>query len=45
VPQVFNARYRNCDLTPYPTIRRIVDQCMTLKAFADAAPEAQPDRE
>jgi maleylacetoacetate isomerase len=45
VPQVFNARYRKCDLTPYPTIRRIADQCMTLKAFADAAPEAQPDRE
>ena len=45
VPQVVNARRFNCDLTPYPTILRIAAACDTLKAFQDAAPQNQPDRE
>lgn len=43
VPQVFNAKRFSVDLAPYPTILRINDRCLTLKAFADAAPEKQAD--
>ncbi|MBF8222531.1 maleylacetoacetate isomerase [Halomonas sp. 328] len=43
VPQVFNAERFECDLAPYPRIRRIVANCRALDAFAQAAPEAQPD--
>lgn len=45
VPQVVNGRRFDCDMTPYPTIRRIHEACMTLPAFAEAAPEHQPDAE
>lgn len=46
VPQVFNAhRYQSLDLTPYPTILRIYETCLTLDAFAAAHPDRQPDRE
>jgi len=45
VPQVVNARRFNCDLSPYPIIQRIAAACDTLKAFQDAAPQNQPDRE
>lgn len=43
VPQVFNARRFDCDLTPYPALVRIADTLRTQPAFARAAPEAQPD--
>ena len=43
VPQVYNARRFNCDLTPYPTIVRIEQHCLTLDAFAQAVPERQSD--
>lgn len=43
VPQVFNARRFDCDLSAYPTIRRIAERCATLDAFQRAAPTAQPD--
>ena len=43
VPQVFNARRFAVELSPYPTIRRINEHCLTIKAFADAAPEKQAD--
>lgn len=45
VPQVFNARRFDCDLSPYPTIVRIANALNELPAFADAAPERQPDAE
>jgi maleylacetoacetate isomerase len=46
VPQVFNARrYPSFDMKPYPTIRRIFDNCMRLDAFDRAQPEKQPDAE
>lgn len=45
VPQVYNANRLQVDLSPYPTIRRINEACLTLPAFAGAAPEAQPDAE
>lgn len=43
VPQVFNAKRFKIDLSPFPTIERINDHCLTLKPFADAAPEKQKD--
>ena len=43
VPQVANAERVDCDLTPYPTIVRIATAARALPAFADAAPEKQPD--
>ncbi len=43
VPQVYNATRYECDLEPYPAIRRINAACMALEAFRGAAPEAQPD--
>jgi maleylacetoacetate isomerase len=43
VPQMYNARRFNCDLEPYPTLRRIGAHLETLPAFVKAAPEAQPD--
>lgn len=43
VPQVANARRYQCDLQPYPTIRRIDAACAELPAFEAAKPERQPD--
>ena len=43
VPQIYNARRFNIPLENFPNITRIVDNCNTLPAFAEAAPEAQPD--
>jgi maleylacetoacetate isomerase/maleylpyruvate isomerase len=43
VPQVYNARRYECDLAPYPTIRRIDERCRQIEAFAKAAPERHPD--
>lgn len=45
VPQVYNAKRFGVDMAPYPTISRINDACMQLKAFEKAAPENQPDAE
>ncbi len=43
VPQVYNARRFECDMTPYPLICRITAACEPLQAFVDAHPDAQPD--
>ncbi len=43
VPQTYNARRFDCDLSPYPTVLDIVARCGELPAFADSAPENQPD--
>ncbi|ARP82625.1 maleylacetoacetate isomerase [Bordetella genomosp. 8] len=43
VPQVYNARRLDCDLSAMPTIVRIDAACLALPAFAQAAPDAQPD--
>ncbi len=43
VPQVYNARRFRVPLDGFPHILRVVDSCTALPAFADAAPEAQPD--
>jgi maleylacetoacetate isomerase len=43
VPQMWNARRFNCDLTPYPTLVGIDAHLTALAAFASARPEVQPD--
>ena len=43
IPQMYNARRFGVDLAPYPTLRRIEEQCLSLPAFEAARPEAQPD--
>jgi maleylpyruvate isomerase len=43
VPQLYNARRFQCDLSAYPTLLAIEDHCHTLDAFQQAVPERQPD--
>jgi maleylacetoacetate isomerase len=43
VPQLYNARRFECDVEPYPTLRRIDAACGELPAFADAHPARQRD--
>ena len=43
VPQIFNAQRFGVSMAPYPTLRRIGDNCMQLEAFQRASPDAQPD--
>ena len=43
VPQMSNARRYNCDVTPYPTLLAICAHLESLPAFAQAAPQVQPD--
>lgn len=43
VPQIYNARRFNVDLSEFPTICRIVDNCNLLPAFISALPENQDD--
>jgi len=43
VPQVYNAKRYNCDLVPFPTIRRIEARCIGLPAFEESRPDRQPD--
>ena len=45
VPQIFNSRRFGVDMVGYPTLARIHENCMRLPAFADQAPERQPDAE
>ena len=45
VPQMANALRVQLPLDPYPTLQRIQQNCLALRAFTDAAPAAQPDAE
>jgi maleylacetoacetate isomerase len=45
VPQLYNARRFNCDLSLYPKLLAVEEQCMALAAFREAAPDRQPDAE
>ena len=45
VPQIFNAKRYDCDLSAYPETMRIFDACMKLEAFDRAQPSKQPDVE
>jgi maleylacetoacetate isomerase len=43
VPQIYNARRFHCDLSAMPRLAAIDAAARALPAFAEAAPEAQPD--
>jgi maleylacetoacetate isomerase len=43
IPQLYNARRVQLDLSLYPTLLRIEANCLQLQAFQQAAPERQPD--
>eukprot|EP00123_Amoebidium_parasiticum_P012180 comp21177_c0_seq1/m.28713 comp21177_c0_seq1/g.28713 ORF comp21177_c0_seq1/g.28713 comp21177_c0_seq1/m.28713 type:complete len:213 (-) comp21177_c0_seq1:460-1098(-) len=43
VPQVYNARRFNVDMSRFPTIARIDAELASIQAFKDAHPTAQPD--
>jgi maleylpyruvate isomerase len=43
VPQLYNARRFDIDMSQYPTLRDIDAACQALDPFAKAAPDAQPD--
>jgi maleylacetoacetate isomerase len=43
VPQIYNARRLNSNLSATPTLLRINEHCLTLDAFRKAMPENQPD--
>ena len=45
VPQIFNARRFNLDMTPYPRLVAIDAACNALPAFQAAHPSRQPDAE
>jgi maleylacetoacetate isomerase/maleylpyruvate isomerase len=45
VPQIFNAKRYNSDLSPYPKTMRAFENCMKLEAFDRAQPSNQPDAE
>lgn len=45
IPQLFNARRFQCDLSRFPALLRIERNCIELPAFQQAAPERQPDAE
>ncbi len=43
VPQMYNATRFHCDVTSFPTLRRICAHLESLPPFIQAAPELQPD--
>ena len=45
VPQLFNALSSGMDLSPYPTLVKILHECLKLPAFIDASWERQKDAE
>ncbi|MCW5620440.1 MAG: maleylacetoacetate isomerase [Burkholderiales bacterium] len=45
VPQIFNARRFDCDLSGLPRTMAVFDACMLLQAFQNAQPSACPDAE
>lgn len=45
IPQVYNALRYQCDMSAYPTIEQIYQNCMKLPAFQAATPEHQQDAE
>lgn len=43
ISHVFSAQRFKTDMTPYPGIMAVVENCTALKPFADAHPSRQPD--
>ena len=44
LPQIFNARRVDMDMTPFPTLQQIGQHLESIPAFANARPEEQPPR-
>ena len=45
IPQVYNAERFSCDISDYPIIRSINENCLTLSPFINASPSSQSDAE
>lgn len=45
IPQIYNARRFDVDMSPFPILDKIDQHCLTLEAFDKASPEQQPDAE
>ena len=45
IPQLYNARRFQVDITSFPTLKQVEKTCLTLSAFQKAKPENQPDAE
>lgn len=45
IPQLYNARRFEIDLTPFEALRAIDERCESIDAFVAAHPDNQPDRE
>ncbi|MBK3787180.1 maleylacetoacetate isomerase [Paraburkholderia aspalathi] len=43
VPQITNALRVGCDFSSFPISMEIFERCMTMRAFLESAPAAQPD--
>jgi maleylacetoacetate isomerase len=43
IPQIYNAKRWQMDLSPYPRMLAIYEHALSNPAFADAVPEKQPD--
>lgn len=43
IPQIYNARRYDLDLSPWPLITAIEAACINLQPFIDSCPENQPD--
>lgn len=43
VPQIYNALRFGLDMSPYPTLWRVYQHCLTIPAFIAASPEQQAD--
>lgn len=45
IPQVYNAERFSCDMSDYPIIRSINENCLKLSPFIEASPSSQIDAE
>ena len=45
VPQLYNARRFQVNVTAFPALTKVESHCLTLPAFQKARPENQPDTE
>jgi len=43
IPQVYNAHRFHVDMSPFPLINKVVENCLSLDAFIKALPENQTD--
>ncbi len=43
VPQVYNAKRFNVDMTPFPKVTSVYEKCIVMEPFKKAHPSSQPD--